>query len=70
MDIKVGLWVKDEKGFYRMEPQWNIISPIFWHFIFKRVIWNIKKDTLPAFNMLFLYKITFVLALTLVQKHI
>ncbi len=53
--VKFWLWVKDEKGFYRMEPRWNIILPIFWHFIFTKAIWNIKKYTLPAFNILYMY---------------
>ncbi len=53
--VKFWLWVRDEKGFYRMEPWWNIILPIFWHFIFTKAIWNIKKYTLPAFNILYMY---------------
>lgn len=34
---------------------WNITTPIFSHFIFPKVIWNIYIDNAVLFNMFFLY---------------
>lgn len=39
------------KYIYYADLRWNIVSPIFGHFIFTKVILNIKVDTSLAFYM-------------------